>query len=63
MEVMNSYNSHHRLHLKFIDHRPRTTRDEGFRVIFGILDAPLTRLNTADSGYYAITDDICTIDK
>ena len=56
-------NNHHRLHLKFIDHRHRTTRDEVFRVTFGILDTPLTSLNTAESGYYAITDDIRTIDK
>ena len=58
-----SSNNHYRLHLKFIDHRDRTTRDEVFRVTFGILDALLTRLNTADSGYYVITDDIRTIDK
>ena len=58
-----SSNTHYRLHLKFIDHRDRTNRDEVFRVTFGILDAPLTRLNTADSGYYVITDDMRTIDK
>ena len=58
-----SSNNHHRLHLKFIDHRHRTTRDEVFRVTLGILNAPLTRLNTVDLGYYAITDDLRTIDK
>ena len=55
--------NHHRLHLRIIDNKIRTNREDVFRVTFGILDAPHTRLNTADTGYYAITDDIRTIDK
>ena len=55
--------NHHRLHLIIIDNQTRTDREDVFRVTFGILDALLTRLNTADTGYYAITDDIRTIDK
>ena len=49
--------NHHRLHLRIIDNETRTNREDVLRVTFGILDAPLTWLNTADTGYYAITDD------
>ena len=55
--------NHHRLNLRIIDNQTRTNGEDVFRVTFGILDAPLTRLNTVDTGYYAITDDIRTIDK
>ena len=55
--------SHHRLHLKLIDPKTKTVRDDVFKVIFGKLEAPLTRLNTTETGYYAIADDIRTIDK
>ena len=61
-EPLNNSN-HPRLHLRIIDDQTRTNREDVFRVTFGILDAPLTKLNTADTGYYAITNDIRTIDK
>ena len=59
----NHHSTHHRIQLKLIDHRTRTARDDVFRVAFGVLEAPLTRLNTTENGFYAIADDIRTIDK
>jgi hypothetical protein len=40
-----------------------TSRDDVFKVTFGKLDAPLTRLSDTNNGYYAVSDDVTTIDK
>ena len=54
---------YHRFHLRFIDNRKTAARDEISMVTFGKLDAPLTRLKIAYTGYYRLTGDIRTIDK
>ena len=55
--------NHHLLQLRFIDANKKTSRDDVFKISFGKLDAPLTRLNDTNNGFYAVTDDIKTIDK
>ena len=61
--ITNPNPTHHRLYLKLIDPKTKTVKDDVFKVTFGKLEAPLTRLNTTETGYYAIADDIGTIDK
>lgn len=52
-----------RVLLRTIDHGKRTDREDIFRVTFGKLDAPLTRLSDTANGFYAVSDDVRTIDK
>lgn len=53
----------HRLQLRLIDPRKRTSRTDIFQCAFGKLNAPLTRLFDSGNGFYAATDDVTYIDK
>lgn len=53
----------HRLSLRLIDPRIKTSRAQIFEVAFGQLSTPLTRLFDSGNGFYAATDDIKFIDQ
>lgn len=53
----------HRLNLRLIDPRLKTTRTQIFECCFGKLETPLTRLFDSGNGFYAATDNITFIDK
>jgi hypothetical protein len=53
----------HRLNLRLIDPRIKTSREQIFEVAFGQLNTPLTRLFDSGNGFYAATDDIKFIDQ
>jgi len=53
----------YRLQLKTIPGKDKPNRQTVFQTTFSKLDAPLTKLFDADNGYYALSDDVMTIDK
>ncbi|KAF2349625.1 hypothetical protein FHG87_019619 [Trinorchestia longiramus] len=52
-----------RVQLKTIDLAKPTDKPRIFEITFRELNAPLIRLTTTKTGYYAVTDDVTSIDK
>ncbi|KAF2344668.1 hypothetical protein FHG87_024575, partial [Trinorchestia longiramus] len=53
----------YRVQLKTIDLAKPTDKQKIFEITFLELNAPLIRLTTTRTGYYAVTDDVTSIDK
>ncbi|KAF2345340.1 hypothetical protein FHG87_023903 [Trinorchestia longiramus] len=53
----------YRVQLKTIDLAKPTDKQKIFEITFRELNAPLIRLTTTRTGYYAVTDDVTSIDK
>ncbi|KAF2343844.1 hypothetical protein FHG87_025400, partial [Trinorchestia longiramus] len=53
----------YRVQLKTIDLAKPTDKQKTFEITFRELNAPLIRLTTTRTGYYAVTDDVTSIDK
>ncbi|KAF2349268.1 hypothetical protein FHG87_019976 [Trinorchestia longiramus] len=53
----------YRVQLKTIDLAKPTDKQKFFEITFRELNAPLIRLTTTRTGYYAVTDDVTSIDK
>ncbi|KAF2357395.1 Calponin domain [Trinorchestia longiramus] len=53
----------YRVQLKTIDRAKPTDKQKNFEITFRELNAPLLRLTTTKTGYYAVTDDVTSIDK
>ncbi|KAF2356776.1 hypothetical protein FHG87_012466 [Trinorchestia longiramus] len=53
----------YRVQLKTIDQAKPADKQKFFEITFRELNAPLIRLTTTRTGYYAVTDDVTSIDK